>query len=341
MTAECQGGATCSCDHLVPAESLHAEHHMLTSWRSIEADLPDLLDNGAQAIAADRLAGVFIQHGERFRSHLRRELGPENANLAHVARLRALAATHDDPDDEHRMDHHKALRKLGGKVAAADEHAKLLGTLRAAIELSGIDRPVSLSAGPEPVAPVRHPGSVPQVMVPTLAHGPTRDKLKLAGHPSTRKSLGYGRLHRGAAVDDAAEVPEKAEASETVPGAGAGEGRSGPQGGADVADTSYGGETVALRARITSPVSWKLVSDADVTAYPFYSPGKNPRAGTEPDDRVPDHSVTMTWDADSRFYLADLLTSGYEAGDWTWSPVATGGADNLSAWEYRTLTVLA
>jgi hypothetical protein len=97
--------------------------------------------------------------------------------------------------------------------------------------------------------------------------------------------------------------------------------------------TCYQGEKVTVRARGTDPVTKKIITDAAGTCYLF-----NPDA--DPTSDVPDSHQPMTFDAESRYYLAVVDTTGYALGVWTAKAKVEGGAAGYEGWEYTHIKVL-
>lgn len=102
----------------------------------------------------------------------------------------------------------------------------------------------------------------------------------------------------------------------------------------------YEGEKITLRARSSDPVTQKIISDALCTAY-LFNPSKDPE--NVPADRgSPDFVITLTFDSDSRYYLAlNVDTLGYTPGVWTFQTVILGGAGGYDSWTYGQFEVLA
>lgn len=100
----------------------------------------------------------------------------------------------------------------------------------------------------------------------------------------------------------------------------------------------YAGQKIIIRARATDPVTLHIITDATGTAF-MYNPSKDPEHN--PDDRVADSTISMTFDPASRYYLAAVDTTGYAPGDWTCKTLILGGEGDYDSWEYFTFEVLA
>lgn len=101
----------------------------------------------------------------------------------------------------------------------------------------------------------------------------------------------------------------------------------------------YSGETLTCRVRATDPVTKAIITDAAGTAY-FFAPPKNP--STTPADRSsPDHTVALTFEPVSRYYLANFDTTGWAAGIWWCRAVVAGGSAGYDAWDYVSFEVQA
>ncbi len=101
----------------------------------------------------------------------------------------------------------------------------------------------------------------------------------------------------------------------------------------------YQGEVITVRSRATNPVTKKLITDATATAL-FFNPSKSPITVVG-DRAAPDHSSTLTWDSVSRYYLANVSTTGYTPGVWTCQAVVSGGAGGFNSWAWFVFTVKA
>ena len=126
---------------------------------------------------------------------------------ADYARLRTIREIHANPGSEHlarvlpepenaaQLDRFKRV-VTAGVVLARQQDADVLALT------------VEATAADERVLRLRQRARQVVVATPTLAHGPTRDRLRLASDPGNRKLLGYGRQVRGTqrgADGDAAE----------------------------------------------------------------------------------------------------------------------------------------
>jgi hypothetical protein len=84
--------------------------------------------------------------------------------------------------------------------------------------------------------------------------------------------------------------------------------------------TAHAGETLICRIRVTDPVKQRVVSDAEVVAS-FFARDRDPGAD------LPDHVTQLSYDAESRVYLARVPTEGWVPGMWTfWAHVSGGPA---------------
>ena len=203
---------------------------MHDSWQQLREQLdgdPELVDVRAPSLVAGA-ADLMKAHADA-RQQIRRALDPDLQHLQRVRQLQTWADTYDVEGDEHRQDHTRALAKIGpDAITRADSTEAALRVLRAGRELADSTPPLELPAGvhDEPLLPplsteALSVGNGQQLMRRTLNHGPTRNALKLAGHPSMRKLAGYGRQHRGAPGTEVAD--EDAEAGqEPVPAPRAG-----------------------------------------------------------------------------------------------------------------------
>lgn len=97
------------------------------------------------------------------------------------------------------------------------------------------------------------------------------------------------------------------------------------------------GQKCTLQLRATDPVTEKIITDAAATVY-LFAPPKNPLAN--PGDRgSPDHTVTLTYDSVSRYYLAPLDTTGFTPGIWWLQGAILGGAASYNSWAYEPLEI--
>ncbi len=203
-------------EHLVDAGELARQQAMRQAWERLKASVDDLLLIQLSAGAASAsVATLVLQHPD-FIAHAKRDLAPDTRNLIHVRQLQEWHRDLDVPGDPHRQDHQRALDKLGpDAVRRADMTEALLRLIiQPGIELAASERSHSdsefLRLTAEAVEHDRRSRQF-QVQIPTLSHGPTRDRLHLAGHRTERKMLGYGRSHRLEHVPEVEETDAQPE----------------------------------------------------------------------------------------------------------------------------------
>lgn len=101
----------------------------------------------------------------------------------------------------------------------------------------------------------------------------------------------------------------------------------------------FAGQKAVLQLRATDPVTGRILTDVTATVY-LFAPPKNPESN--PGDRgSPDHTVPLTYDSVSRYYLGSLDTTGYAAGTWWLQGTVLGGAGAYNSWAYEPLAIEA
>lgn len=213
MTACCDSRSgcspECSCGGLtlgaVDAKVLYQRQAVGELWRRLRADIGSepLLIQMTRARCATSLALAFIEHGQIMREIVTSDLAEDARHHEHVRRLQRWADEYGNPE--------WTARLTPDDLARADLTEQLMLTVGEAVRLAAQDRADELltltrTGGSQRTTKAPDPRAVPQVQVPTLAHGPTRDRLKLAGHPTSRRLAGYGRQHRGLGGPDIAET---------------------------------------------------------------------------------------------------------------------------------------
>jgi len=205
---------------LASPEELARRVQMAAAWQRLKDSFSHLTLIQLSAGAASASVACLILDHPDFIGHVKRDLQKDTRHLIHVRRLQEWHRDLDVPGDPHRQDHQKALDLLGpDAVRRADTTEALLRLIiKPGIELANAERNSGetefLRLTAEAVDHDRRSRQF-QVQVPTLNHQPTRDRLHLAGHPSERKLLGYGRNHRLEHVEESAE-PEPQRAGDVT-----------------------------------------------------------------------------------------------------------------------------
>ena len=199
--SECPGGIeTCICPGLVDPAVLHRREYLKRTW----ADIREQIASGTVALSAvpSAVAELIAESPQEMRGIIRASLREDAIRLSQVRRWQQLAGPEFVESYPECVNARRYVEEIGPDGLAQSDQAEAvlecvgygIGSVGRSLEAEQV---IALTGGSPRTT------MAPQVIHPMLSHESTRSRLRLAGHPSNRRQLGYGRLHRGQPAPEA------------------------------------------------------------------------------------------------------------------------------------------